>query len=153
VIGGMWNQVDLPPEDNVGQSNDFRLIKSRSSHRLLFDDSDQTKVVLTDRKDQNLVACGVHAKGGNSDFNEYEVPSPAGINGQPKEGVSVAALAGTMNVWCPAGKLSISARNVEISAGTEGDWKASQIDMKGGRAVIKSAGGGKYQGAKIKLGG
>ena len=65
VIGGAWSQTDPPPETNEDGSNDFRLIKSRSGHRLLLDDSDSGKIVLSDKSDKNMMSTGPHASGGS----------------------------------------------------------------------------------------
>ena len=45
VIGSLWNGKDKPPETNDGENN-IRKIKSRSGHEIIFDDSDQAKLVI-----------------------------------------------------------------------------------------------------------
>lgn len=39
VVGALWNGKDKPPESNTSGKNDRRLIKSRSGHQIIFDDS------------------------------------------------------------------------------------------------------------------
>lgn len=38
VIGALWNGQDKPPETNKNGKNDIRTIKSRSGHRIIFND-------------------------------------------------------------------------------------------------------------------
>jgi uncharacterized protein involved in type VI secretion and phage assembly len=40
VIGSLWNGQDSPPEQNADGKNNVRVIKSRSGHVILFDDSE-----------------------------------------------------------------------------------------------------------------
>jgi uncharacterized protein involved in type VI secretion and phage assembly len=151
IIGGMWNEVDEPVETNDGEKNDFRVLKSRSAHRLIFDDTNKTKVVMVDRLDTNLVALGPHAKAGQSEKkNNLEIPAPPTINGSTKEGVSIQSMTGTLNIWCPQGTLKVEGKHVEIST----DLKAGQkLEMEGKQsATLTSVGNSKYQSAKIKIG-
>jgi hypothetical protein len=175
VVGGAWNaeadegsgagngtgngeeapRPPQPPEANEDGKNDFRLIKSRSGHRLLFDDTDQTKLIVTDRKDENYVALGPHAKAGQSAKNTYEVAAPPGIIGTPTEGVSFGALKGSLNILCPSGKLTIKGgTHVEITASASGDIKAngSLNASCGSKANLISKAAGKYNGSEVRIG-
>ena len=48
IIGSLWNQTDIPPEENSDGKNNIRKIKSRSGHEITFDDNDSgdTKLEL-----------------------------------------------------------------------------------------------------------
>lgn len=48
VIGALWNQSDLPPENNSDGKNNIRKIKSRSGHQITLDDNEEgnTKVEI-----------------------------------------------------------------------------------------------------------
>lgn len=48
VIGALWNQSDLPPENNSDGKNNIRKIKSRSGHEIILDDNEEgnTKVEI-----------------------------------------------------------------------------------------------------------
>ena len=39
VVGALWNGKDKPPESNTSGKNDRRLIKSRSGHQIILDDT------------------------------------------------------------------------------------------------------------------
>lgn len=45
VIGSLWSGNRKPPEDNT-EDNDIRTIKTRSGHRIEFDDDDSGKVTI-----------------------------------------------------------------------------------------------------------
>ena len=153
VIGGMWNQVDKPPEVNENGKNDFRFIKSRSGHRFLFDDTDKTKVVLTDRTNTNYMGAGAFAEGGESP-NKMELKAPQPINGNPEKGVATCSMEGTFNIWCPKGTLDIAAKHVEITASDKADIKAGgKLNLEGvTNAKCISIKASKYEGSKIKIG-
>ncbi len=153
VIGGIWNQVDKPPEVNENGKNDFRFIKSRSGHRLLFDDSDSAKVAVTDKTDLHLIGVGQFAEGGDSP-NKLELPAPGAINGSPEKGALLASMDGNVNVWCPNGTLTIKAKDVEVTASGKMDVHAGgECKLEGGtNAKVCSAKAGKYEGSKIKIG-
>lgn len=152
VIGGVWSSVDKSPEVNENGKNDFRFIKSRSGHRLLLDDSDKTKVVLTDRTNTNYAGVGTYAEGGDSP-NKMELQAPDAINGSPEKGVAIASMEGTVNLWCPSGTLKIEAKNVEITASDKADIKAGgAMKLEGKSAQVSSSSAGKYEGSQIKVG-
>jgi phage baseplate assembly protein gpV len=148
VIGGAWSQQDPPPEDNRDGKNDFRLIKSRAGHRLILDDSSSTKVVLTDQADRHLVDVGTHGAAGSSP-NAVDVPALGSA-----QGVSVAAMSGALNVWCPSGTLTVKAMTVEVTASGTADLKGgTKVALEGATGTTLSATvSGKYQGGSIKLG-
>ena len=123
VVGGVWSSIDKPPEVNEDGKNDFRMIKSRSGHRVQFDDSAETKLVITDKDDANYMGIGRFAEGGSSP-NKMEMATPSGINGSPESGVAVNSEMGTLNIWCPKGTLKVAAKNIEITAMTTIDIKA-----------------------------
>ena len=43
IIGGLWNDEDATPEGNADGKNNIRLIKSRSGHKIVFDDNAEEK--------------------------------------------------------------------------------------------------------------
>lgn len=50
VVGSVWNGTDQPPQNRGSDAdNDIRLIRSRSGHEIVFDDtSGSEKIVITD---------------------------------------------------------------------------------------------------------
>jgi phage baseplate assembly protein gpV len=154
VIGGNWNKVDKPPEVNENGKNDFRFIKSRSGHRMLLDDSDKTKVVLTDYTNSNYAGVGNYPEGGDSP-NKMELQTQDAINGSPTKGAALASLEGTLNVWCPNGTLTVKATHVEITASAKADIKAgADLTLEGGMSgECASSSPSTYKGSKVKING
>ena len=153
VIGGMWNKVDKPPEINEDGKNDFRLIKSRAGHRFMFDDTDKTKVVLTDYTNTNYFGVGMYAEAGGSS-NKMELQTPQAINGTPEKGVAMCSMEGTFNIWCPNGTLKVEAKHIEFTASDKADVKAGGKLKLEGKSNAKniSTQASKYEGSTIKVG-
>ena len=56
IIGSLWNESQKPPETNPDGKNNYRVIKSRSGHRLIFDDTEGAeRVILVDSTNKNKV--------------------------------------------------------------------------------------------------
>lgn len=148
VVGGTWSQTDPPPETNEDGKNNFRLIKSRSGHRAIFDDTGKTKVVVSDKSNAHLVSVGEFGREGSSP-NAVEVPAQGS-----QKGVAASATTGAIKIWCQSGTLTIKGKSVEVTAGGSADIKGTQMELKGGQeATLSATGSGKYQGTTIKLGG
>ena len=80
--------------------------------------------------------------------------TPAGINGSSESGVAINSTRGAVNIWCPKGKLSVRAANIEITA-------TSSIDIKAGgdmayessqKASLSGIAGVKLAGSKSTIG-
>ena len=55
ILGGLWNGVDKPPESNKEGVN-RRLIKSRSGHTIILDDTkDKEKIIIQDKTQKNKI--------------------------------------------------------------------------------------------------
>lgn len=106
VIGALWNGQDAMPEERGADAdNDLRLIKSRSGHTIVFDDTDGNEVLTINDKHGNTVelnADGVVVRSdaiqiGSSDsaeglvlgdaflelFNQHTHPTGVGPSGPP----------------------------------------------------------------------
>ncbi|HUH02716.1 MAG TPA: phage baseplate assembly protein V, partial [Kofleriaceae bacterium] len=56
IIGGVWSEAQKPPETNADGKNNLRVIKSKTGHRLIFDDTDGAeRVILVDSTGKNKV--------------------------------------------------------------------------------------------------
>lgn len=56
ILGALWNGKDKPPESNSDGKNNRRLIKSRSGHEIILDDTDgQEKIVIRDKTQKNEI--------------------------------------------------------------------------------------------------
>jgi uncharacterized protein involved in type VI secretion and phage assembly len=57
IIGMLWNKEDMPPESmDADGKNDIRSFRSRSGHRVVFDDSDdKPSILIVDNTKQNSI--------------------------------------------------------------------------------------------------
>jgi len=63
IIGSLWNQKQPPPEANADGKNDVKVLKSKSGHRIVFDDTaGDEKVTVVDSTKKNKIAMSVKDK-------------------------------------------------------------------------------------------
>lgn len=56
VLGSLWNGIDKPPEANADGKNNHRVLKSRSGHTLLMDDTDgKENIQIVDKSGKNSI--------------------------------------------------------------------------------------------------
>ncbi|MDJ0632613.1 MAG: phage baseplate assembly protein V [Xenococcaceae cyanobacterium MO_188.B29] len=56
VLGALWNGQDKPPAKNDDGKNNQRMIKSRSGHQIVFDDTEgEEKIVIQDKTGKNKI--------------------------------------------------------------------------------------------------
>lgn len=111
ILGCVWNDRLPPPEVNKDGKNNHRGYRSRTGHRLVFEDGDKAKLVVIDMKGKNVVGLGEFASGGSGP-NACEVFAPPMASGS---GVSLSATEGSLTITCK-GALSVEAENIKINA-------------------------------------
>jgi len=56
ILGSLWNGKDKPPLKNDDGKNDKRMIKSRSGHMIVLDDTkDKEKIIIQDKTGKNTI--------------------------------------------------------------------------------------------------
>jgi uncharacterized protein involved in type VI secretion and phage assembly len=57
ILGSLWNGQDAAPEEcgSASAENNIRMIKSRSGHKIIFDDTSGSEVVTIEDKNGNIV--------------------------------------------------------------------------------------------------
>ncbi len=56
ILGALWNGKDIPPETNADGKNNLRMIKSRSGHLILLDDTEGEEAIsIVDKTGKNGV--------------------------------------------------------------------------------------------------
>ena len=56
VLGALWNGTDKPPVTNSDGKNNVRLLKSRSGHQVVLDDTDGSeKIAIQDKSGKNSI--------------------------------------------------------------------------------------------------
>jgi uncharacterized protein involved in type VI secretion and phage assembly len=112
VIGALWNTEQKPPEKNEDGKNNIKMIRSRSGHRILFNDDDQGQ--------QEKVE--VHSNGGH-------VVTLSDETG--REHILIQDKTSSNLV-----KIDSNKNTIAIEAGLEVSIKAPSIKIKGQMIVI-----------------
>ena len=56
ILGALWNGKDKPPAQNDDGKNNKKMIKSRSGHQIILDDTkDKEKVIIQDKTGNNQI--------------------------------------------------------------------------------------------------
>ncbi len=107
VIGCLWNGMDTPPETNADGKNNIKMIKSRSGHIVKLDDSDgNEKIEIIDKAANNKII-----------FDTSKSTLTIESNGD-------------IEMNAPNGKITIKARQLEISSLTSAKIEGStNIDL------------------------
>lgn len=150
ILGGVWSKVDGPPEPNEDGENNFRGYRSRCGHRLIFDDTKKTKVVIADKTCKNMIGVGeFDTEGAGPNKCAIFKPPMSGANG-----VSFSTMEGKLEISCPSGALKITADDsIKISSKTTIDIHAGSdltIDGSSNTKITASSPCG-YDAPKIDI--
>jgi uncharacterized protein involved in type VI secretion and phage assembly len=149
IVGGVWSKPDFSPEPNEDGANNFRGYRSRSGHRMVFDDSPSgTKMWFADKTTKLMVGLGKFAKDGAG-------PNVCAVWKPPMSGdfgISISSMEGKMEITAKE-KLSIKAANIKINAKTTIDMKAgSDVQMDGSSAAkLTSSDNSNYDGQSVDI--
>lgn len=56
ILGSLWNGKDVPPAKNDDGKNNQRLLKSRSGHKIILDDTEgEEKIIIQDKTEKNKI--------------------------------------------------------------------------------------------------
>ncbi|WP_379150947.1 phage baseplate assembly protein V [Paenibacillus sp. sgz5001063] len=129
VIGSLWNGKDAPPETNKDGKNNIRMFKSRSGHILQFNDTGgEENITLTSAKGHVIRL---------DDKSGAELIQIADKSGKNKividtKANKVSVLSGKdIEISAPSGKLSLSAKTIEMKSSADTKIEASAgMDVK-----------------------
>lgn len=150
VIGGVWSKPDSSPEPNEDGKNNFRGYRSRAGHRLILDDSDKAKVVLSDKAGKLMVGIGNFAKAGAGPNTCAVFKPPMSGDG----GIAISSMEGALELTCKDGAFKVTASDsIKISSKTTIDIKATgDLKMDGSStAKVTSSDNSNYDGAKVDI--
>jgi len=149
VLGGVYNQKDTPPEHNDDKGNNFRGYRSRQGARMIFDDSDKTKIVFADKSGKHTIGLGQFQKA-SSGNNICEVPRPRGTG---DKGVAFSSLEGDLEITCKNGTLKITAdKNVLVDIEDEAAISSGgELTFNGASAELISSSDAAYDGPQIQI--
>lgn len=102
VLGSLWNGKDVPPKKNYDGKNNIRMIKSRSGHVIIFDDTDgDEKIEIIDKTEKNVITI-------DTKTNTLSLESDSNIE-----------------ISAPNGKVTINAMDLEVTASASAKITAS----------------------------
>jgi uncharacterized protein involved in type VI secretion and phage assembly len=149
IIGGVWSKPDFSPETNEDGANNFRGYRSRSGHRMVFDDTKSgTKLWFADKTTKLMVGMGKFAKdGAGPNICAVWKPPMSGDGG-----VSISSMEGKMEITAKT-KLTIKGENIKLNAKTTIDIKAgADLQMEGSSsAKLTSSQESNYDAPKIDI--
>ncbi len=130
VVGALWNGKDKPPDSNQSGKNDKRLIKSRSGHQLIFDDTNgKEKVEIQTNAGHQII---LDDSSGNE---KIQIIDKSGSNS-----IIIDSSQNSISIQSQT-KLSIKAQMIEIKADANIDVEASGVlTLKGAIVKIKLGG-------------
>ena len=139
VIGSLWNGKDIPPETNKDGKNNIRMFKSRSGHILQFADTKgEESITLTSAKGH------VIKLDDKSGAEHIQITDKSGKNKIiiDSKANKLSVLSGQdIEISAPSGKLSLSAKSIEMKSSAETRIEASAgMDVKAAASMtIKGA--------------
>lgn len=152
ILGSLWNDMDKPPlstsEAVDGGTVNKRIIKSRSGHTIVIDDtSGEEKISIIDKTKENSVEI-------DSKNNAVTINSGADIT---IEGKAKLTLKGkTVSIEATqGGNMDLKANNLNVQATSKATVKGnSGVDVDGGTSLnIKSVGTTKVEGSQTSING
>ena len=128
ILGGLWNGKDKPPATNDDGKNNQRLIKSRSGHQIILDDTkDAEKIIIRDSTGKNEIAI-------DSKNNSMTVKVEQDFTIEAK---------GKINIKTSGGDIAIECNNLKIQAKQNCEIKANgncNIEANAGMGIKCLAG-------------
>ena len=148
VIGSLWNEKQLPPETNANGKNEIKVIKSKSGHRIIFDDTDGAeKVTVVDSTKKNKVVLDTKEKTVSIESSkDITIKASSGdviIHGKnvkmtSKTGGIKAEATGVMTV-ATSGAINMKA-DATMTIGSKVTMQMAGASAKGGKGGAKGAG-------------
>ncbi len=139
VVGALWNGVDPPPDANDDGRNDRRLIRSRSGHEILLDDTDGAERVAIVSRSGLAVTL-------DDGEERIEISDPGGnrLVLDSRAAVISVESAGDLELKA-SGDLKLEATNVSLKASAE-------ASVEGGAAAeLQSGGALTINGALVRI--
>jgi uncharacterized protein involved in type VI secretion and phage assembly len=147
VIGALWNGEDKVHETNDDGKNNLRVIKSRSGHKVIFDDTEnKEKITVIDKTEKRKIVIDTEKKNIDIYNEDGKINIYAGddINIETKKNLNIKT---GQNI---NGKASANVA-LEASSNLSTKANASSTHEASGSMTVKSGGVNTIKGAVIKL--
>lgn len=154
IIGALWNGKDQVHENNDDGENNLRVIKSRSGHKVIFDDTDSNeKIIIVDNTENRKIVMDSNAKTIDiiNEDGDINIKAGGNINIETDKNFHVKA---SQNIKEEASV------NIDLKAGSNFNAKANassileanaSITVKGSMATLKANGVTTVKGSIVKL--
>jgi len=135
IIGALWNGKDKPPEENSDGKNNKRMLKSRSGHTIVLDDTDgKEKIIIRDKNGKNELI--MDAKEGT-----LSITSEKDLNIKANGKLNISAESDAIAIKCKTFSVDAS-DSFEVKSSQKGALKAQSgltIDCMAGVNVNSGA--------------
>lgn len=136
ILGSLWNGKDKPPAKNDEGKNNQRLIKSRSGHQIILDDTEgKEQIIIKDKTGKNQILI-------NSKENKMNIKVEKDLTIETKGKIILKSSDDDMSIECK--NLSIKTQqNYQLEAGANCTIKAKskyELEAKSGLGIKCSAG-------------
>jgi uncharacterized protein involved in type VI secretion and phage assembly len=112
ILGSLWNGKDKPPESNDDGKNNQRLIKSRSGHIIILDDTEgEEKIIIRDKTAKNEVVI-------DSKQNTITIKVDRDLQIEAKGNIGLKSSSGDVSIDCANLKIQAT-QNCDIQANAQ----------------------------------
>lgn len=136
ILGSLWNGKDKPPVKNDDGKNNQRIIKSRSGHQIILDDTEgEEKIIIQDKTGKNQIVI-------NSKDNKMDIKVEKDLTVETKGKIILKSSNDDVSIECK--NLSIKTQqNYQLEAGANCTVKAKakyELEAQSGLEIKCSAG-------------
>ena len=136
ILGALWNGKDKPPVKNDNGKNNQRVIKSRSGHQIILDDTEgEEQIIIQDKTGNNQIII-------NSKDNQMDIKVEQDLSIKTKGKITLRSSDDDVSIECK--NLSIKTKqNYQLEAGANCTIQAKskyELEAKSGLGIKCSAG-------------
>jgi len=153
IIGSLWNGKDKVHEINEDGKNNLRVIKSRSGHKIILDDTEgKEKITVIDKTEKRSIVIDSEKKTIDIRNEDGKINIFAGddINIETKKNLNIKT---TKDTKIEAMNVDVKANsNIKFKASASGTFEAgAAIKVKGSMATLEASGVTTVKGSIVKL--
>jgi len=146
ILGSLWNGKDQPPGKNDDGKNNKRIIKSRSGHQIILDDTEgKEKIIIEDKTGKNQIAI-------DSQANQMDIKVEKDLTIETKGKIILKSSDDDLSIEC--NNLSIKTnKNYQLETGANCTIKAkSKYELEAQSALgLKCSAGVKVNDGSLEV--
>jgi uncharacterized protein involved in type VI secretion and phage assembly len=154
IIGALWNGKDKVHENNSDGKNNLRVIKSRSGHKVIFDDTEgNEKITVIDKTEQRSIVIDSKQKTIDIRNEDGKINIFAGddINIETNKNLNINTGQNT-NVEASTNIDMKATSNANIKANSSANFEAgASVKVKGSMSTVEASGITTVKGSLVKL--